>query len=47
MGLRQRAAEGGSSEFLWGPYTKVCGGCGATGIPEAFTFCGSCGAALE
>ena len=46
MGLRKRAAEGGSSEFLWGPYAKKCGGCGATGIPEAFEFCGRCGAAL-
>jgi enoyl-CoA hydratase/carnithine racemase len=45
-GLRQRAAEGGSSEFLWGPYAKACGGCGATGIPQGFTFCGRCGAAL-
>ena len=47
MGLRRRAAEGGSSEFLWGPYTRVCGACGATGIPEAFRFCGKCGAGLE
>jgi enoyl-CoA hydratase/carnithine racemase len=46
-GLRQRAAEGGSSEFLWGPYAKACGGCGATGIPQGFTFCGRCGAALN
>ncbi|MBS1242216.1 MAG: hypothetical protein H6R40_1643 [Gemmatimonadetes bacterium] len=46
MGLRQRAVDG-SSEFLWGPYAKTCGGCGAKGIPEAFRFCGSCGAALE
>lgn len=47
MGLRQRAAEGGSGEFLWGPYTRACNACGATGIPEAFRFCGGCGAALE
>jgi len=46
-GLRKKAAEGGSSEFLWGPYAKACGGCGATGIPEDFTFCGRCGAALN
>jgi enoyl-CoA hydratase/carnithine racemase len=45
-GLRQTAAAGGSSEFLWGPYAKDCGGCGATGIPSGFRFCGSCGAAL-
>jgi len=45
-GLRQKAASGGSSEFLWGPYAKECGGCGATGIPSDFRFCGCCGAAL-
>jgi len=44
-GLRQRAVDG-SSEFLWGPYAKACPSCGAKGIPEAFTFCGKCGAAL-
>lgn len=47
MGLRQRAADGGSSEFLWGPYARSCSACGATGLPEAFRFCGGCGAALE
>jgi enoyl-CoA hydratase/carnithine racemase len=46
MGLRQRAASGGSSEFLWGPYAKTCGGCGAKGLPESFAYCGRCGAAL-
>ena len=46
MGLRQRAASGGSSEFLWGPYAKTCGGCGAKGLPESFEYCGRCGAAL-
>ena len=46
-GLRRRAAEGGSSEFLWGPYLRDCAKCGAAGIPEQFRFCGSCGAALE
>jgi len=45
-GLRQRAAEGGSSEFLWGPYARACGACGATGIPQRFAYCGNCGAAL-
>ena len=44
-GLRQRAVDG-SSEFLWGPYAKACPSCGAKGIPEAFTFCGKCGAGL-
>jgi enoyl-CoA hydratase/carnithine racemase len=45
-GLRRKAASGGSSEFLWGPYARDCGGCGATGIPAEFQFCGRCGAAL-
>lgn len=45
-GLRCRAAAGGSSEFLWGPYAKVCPSCGAKGLPEEFHFCGGCGAAL-
>jgi 6-oxocyclohex-1-ene-1-carbonyl-CoA hydrolase len=45
-GLRRRAAEGGSSEFLWGPYARVCRACGARGLPEQFTHCGRCGAVL-
>ncbi len=46
LGLRRRAAEGGSSEFVWGPPRRTCSACGAKGIPEAFTFCGNCGAKL-
>lgn len=46
-GLRDRAATGGSSEFLWGPYAKTCSACGAKGIPSEFKFCGSCGHALD
>ena len=46
MGLRKRAMNGESSEFLWGPYGKVCAKCGAKGLPETFTFCGQCGATL-
>ncbi len=46
IGLRRKAAEGGSSEFLWGPYDKACATCGAKGIPQQFQFCGSCGAGL-
>ncbi|NIR60577.1 MAG: hypothetical protein GWO02_14235, partial [Gammaproteobacteria bacterium] len=38
--LRRLAAEGGSSEFLWGPYVQDCPGCGAEGIPAAFAYCG-------
>jgi len=45
-GLRKRAAEGASSEFLWGPYTLECPECGAKGLPEQFEHCGRCGAAL-
>jgi enoyl-CoA hydratase/carnithine racemase len=46
-GLREAAAAGASSEFLWGPYRHECGACGAKGIPAAFAFCGSCGAPLD
>ncbi len=46
-GLRQRAAEGGSSEYLFGPPVKKCAKCGAKGLPESFQFCGTCGAKLE
>ncbi len=46
VGVRQRAASGGSSEFLWGPYQKTCPSCGASGLPAHFTHCGQCGAAL-
>ena len=44
--LRERAAAGGSSEFVWGPYEADCAACGAQGIPTGFAFCGSCGAAM-
>jgi enoyl-CoA hydratase/carnithine racemase len=46
-GLREAAAAGGSSEFLWGPYSQACPKCGAKGIPSQFEFCGSCGARLQ
>ena len=46
-GLRRRAAEGGSSEYLFGPPVKQCPSCGAKGLPESFAFCGVCGAALK
>ncbi|MEZ4585439.1 MAG: enoyl-CoA hydratase-related protein [Gemmatimonadales bacterium] len=46
-GLRRKAAEGGSSEFLWGPYVHTCSSCGAVGIPAEFSFCGQCGASLD
>jgi 6-oxocyclohex-1-ene-1-carbonyl-CoA hydrolase len=47
LGVRRRAAEGGSSEFLWGPYARQCPQCQAKGIPAQFEFCGKCGAALS
>jgi enoyl-CoA hydratase/carnithine racemase len=46
MELRQRASDGGSSEFVWGPYEADCPACGAKGIPTGFAFCGACGTAL-
>ncbi|HSK17652.1 MAG TPA: enoyl-CoA hydratase-related protein [Longimicrobiales bacterium] len=47
MELRQRAAGGGSSEFVWGPPAAGCPACGAEGLPASFEFCGACGSALE
>ncbi|MGE0354781.1 MAG: enoyl-CoA hydratase-related protein [Gemmatimonadales bacterium] len=47
LDLRRRAAEGGSSEFVWGPYEASCPACGAKGLPAGFGFCGACGARLE
>jgi len=46
IGLRDKAARGGSSEFLYGPYTHTCSACGARGIPADFRYCGVCGAEL-
>ena len=46
VALREKAATGGSSEFLWGPYQTDCSACGAKGIPTGFAFCGACGVAL-
>ncbi len=47
MDLRQLAAEGGSSEFVWGPPAGECPSCGAAGLPATFEYCGSCGASLN
>ena len=44
--MRERAATGGSSEFVWGPYEADCPSCGAVGIPTRFAHCGVCGAAM-
>jgi len=46
MALRDRAARGGSSEFVWGPYAVDCPRCGAHGLPASFAYCGACGAPL-
>jgi enoyl-CoA hydratase/carnithine racemase len=45
--LRELAAAGKSSEFMWGPYALACDRCGAKGIPAEFSYCGVCGAALD
>ncbi|MEW6282557.1 MAG: enoyl-CoA hydratase/isomerase family protein [Candidatus Eremiobacterota bacterium] len=42
--MREQAARGGSPEFLWGPWTGTCSGCGARGLPAEHRFCGVCGA---
>lgn len=47
LGMRDRAADpNGSSEFLYGPYSKQCPDCGAKGMPSMFDHCGKCGASL-
>ena len=45
-GLREKAARGESSEFLFGPYAQTCAQCGTKGLPSEFKFCGNCGAKL-
>lgn len=45
-GLRQKMAEGGNIEFMWGSYSVNCPSCGAFGIPSEFSFCGKCGVEL-
>jgi hypothetical protein len=47
MELRQRAADGGSSEYIWGAPVGTCGACGADGLPASFGYCGACGAAVS
>ncbi len=47
IGLRRRAAEGGSSEFMWGPNKVTCPSCGTRYLPTAFRFCGVCGSRLD
>lgn len=45
-GWRERARDGGSSEFVWGPPGRTCPACGAKGLPSGHAFCGSCGQRL-
>ncbi len=47
MELRRLAADGESSEFVWGPPAGECPKCGATGIPAPFSYCGACGTGLN
>lgn len=44
--LRRRMAEGGSTEFLWGPPLLKCSDCGTRDLPGDFEFCGHCGSRL-
>ncbi|MEK7328799.1 MAG: enoyl-CoA hydratase-related protein, partial [Chloroflexota bacterium] len=45
--LRQKAAAGESSEFMWGAYARECAKCGTKYLPDEFEYCGKCGAALN
>ena len=46
MKLRRLAAEGGSSEFVWGAPLRSCGSCGSQGLPASFGYCGVCGESI-
>jgi hypothetical protein len=45
--LRQRAAEGRSSELPWGAPVRRCQACGAENLPADHDFCGACGQRLS
>ena len=45
--IRQRAAAGESSEYLWGSPTRRCATCGTGGLPERLDYCGKCGSKLN
>jgi enoyl-CoA hydratase/carnithine racemase len=47
MKLRHLAADGGSSEFVWGAPSRSCSSCGAQGLPASFGYCGVCGEAFS
>ncbi|MGI0132469.1 MAG: enoyl-CoA hydratase-related protein [Thermoplasmata archaeon] len=44
--LRQRLAKATGADYLHGAPTVSCGGCGETGLPDQFRYCGRCGAPL-
>jgi enoyl-CoA hydratase/carnithine racemase len=46
MMLRNRAANGDSSEHLWGAPMVECHECGTKDLPEHFNHCGKCGSPL-
>jgi enoyl-CoA hydratase/carnithine racemase len=45
--LRERAAQGRSSELPWGPPLRSCAACGASDLPAEHGFCGACGQRLS
>jgi enoyl-CoA hydratase/carnithine racemase len=45
--LRERAAEGLSSEMPWGAPVRHCSVCGANHLPNDHEFCGACGQRLS
>ena len=45
--LRERAAQGASSESPWGAPVRDCRACGAANLPASHTHCGVCGAPLS
>lgn len=45
--LRERAAQGRSSELPWGPPVRRCAACGAENLPAEHGFCGVCGQRLS
>ena len=45
--VRERAAQGGSSEFPWGAPVRHCGACGASNLPADHEYCGACGQRLS
>lgn len=45
--LRERAAQGRSSEAPWGAAVRSCAACGADALPNDHEFCGVCGRPLS